>query len=299
MGSGRRTALTAAALGLLILIWGSTWSVIRVGLRGMPPLTGVSLRFAIAALLLFALAWHRRIPLGKLPGERRLWVVNAVLTFAISYGVVYWAEQWITSGLAAVLFATFPLFVALMAHFWLPGETLGWKGLLGMVVGFAGVGWIFSDDLIALGGSQVFTASLVMLLSPISSAAGNVLVKRWGHDIHPISVTAVPMAFCAALVGGLALLVERGETIAWSRENVLALLYLAIIGSAVTFTIYFWLLQRLPATRLSLMTYAIPIVAVVIGALWLDEPLGPRLASGTVLVLCGVALAAGDAMRRR
>ena len=113
-----------AAIGLLIVIWGSTWSVIRIGLRGIPPLTGVSLRFGIASVLLLVLAWQQGVRLGGRPYERRLWLINGLLAFSVSYGVVYWAEQWIPSGLAAVLFATFPLCVAVMAHYWLPDERL-------------------------------------------------------------------------------------------------------------------------------------------------------------------------------
>ncbi len=91
---------------------------------------------------------------------------------------------------------------------------------------------------------------------------------------------------------------ENGEPLDVTPRAIFSLVYRPVVGSVVTFTIYFWLLKRLPATRLSLMTYAIPIVAVVIGALWLDEPIGTKLLSGTVLVLTGVALAAADAMKR-
>ncbi len=95
-------SLTHGALALLILIWGTTWAAIRIGLEGLPPFTGVAVRFAIAsAVLLLAAAW-KGWPLGSGPRARGLWLVNAVLSFSASYGVVYWAEQWVPSGLAAV-----------------------------------------------------------------------------------------------------------------------------------------------------------------------------------------------------
>lgn len=286
------------AIVILILIWGSTWSVIRIGLRGVPPFTGVSLRFAIASAVLLGLAWHRGVALGRRPMERRLWVVNALLSFSVSYGVVYWAEQWIPSGLAAVLFATFPLFVALMAHLWLPAERLSGRGLLGVLIGIAGVAWIFSDDLGSVGGARIATAAFVMLLSPISSAAGNVAVKKWGRGIHPLSLTAVPMGLCSIVMGLLALLFERQQPYSWSQESVGAVIYLAIAGSAVTFTLYFWLLSFVPATQLSLITYAVPVVAVGLGTTWMDESVSAEMIGGTVLILLGVGLAMTRHRRR-
>ena len=122
---------------LLCLIWGTTWSVIQIGLVGIPPLTGVALRFAIAAALLLVLIGVRRIRLGTTRRERLLWLSNSVLSFSVSYGVVYWAEQWVPSGLTSVLFATYPLFVALLAHYMLPAETLRRPEVIGIALGWA------------------------------------------------------------------------------------------------------------------------------------------------------------------
>ncbi len=286
-----RKSLIYGALALLILIWGTTWAAIRVGLEGLPPFTGVAIRFAIAAAVLLAVARLAGWPLGS--GRRAwfLWIVNATGSFSISYGVVYWAEQWVPSGLAAVLFSTFPLFVALMAHFWLPGERLRLVSLGGILLGFAGVVTIFSEDLTSLAGSQTRTAATVFLISPLVSALANVLIKRWGAGFHPVSLTAVPMAMTAGIMGALAALVERGRGISLDAASTAALLYLAICGTAVTFLLYFWLLDRLPATRLSLITYGVPIVAVTVGTLWMEEPFTPRMFVGSLLVLAGVGLA--------
>jgi len=275
---------------LLCLIWGTTWSVIQIGLVGIPPLTGVALRFAIAAALLLVLIGVRRIRLGTTRRERLLWLSNSVLSFSVSYGVVYWAEQWVPSGLTSVLFATYPLFVALLAHYMLPAETLRRPEVIGIALGFAGVGVIFSSDFEALGGREVAVASAVMLLSPVAAAASSVFVKRWGAGIHPFSLSAVPMGLTAALMGMLAAIFERDRVVTFDRVSVGALLYLAIAGSAVTFSLYYWLLSHLPAKRLALIAYVIPVVAVLIGVLR-DEPLTLRSLAGSALVLVGVALA--------
>ena len=276
------------AYAALVLIWGTTWAAIRVGLAGVPPFTGVAIRFAIAGSLLLAIAPWFGVRFGRSRREVWLWVTNGLLSFCISYSVVYWSEQYIPSGLAAVLFATNPLFVAALAHLVLPGDRLSLGTVAGFLLGFAGIATIFSDDLRLLGGPQVRHAALVMLVSPFVSAVSMVVVKRWGAGVHPLSLSAVPMLLCAALMSPAALLLERGRPVVFDARSVSALLYLALLGSAVTFTIYYWVLAHVPATRLALITYAIPIVAMAVGTLAFGEPLRPRLVAGLALVLAGV-----------
>jgi drug/metabolite transporter (DMT)-like permease len=272
------------------VIWGTTWSVIQIGLQGIPPFTGVAIRFAIAGLLLLGIARARGIRLGQTRRERRLWWGNGLLGFAVAYGVVYWAEQWVPSGLAAVLFAIYPLVVAILAHFFLKSEKLHRREVVGILLGFSGVGLIFLEDFTALGGPQVAVGAAVLLLSPLASGAATVSVKRWGHGIHPFSIAAVPMLVAAGTMAILALILERGASITWDRTSVLALLYLSIVGSALTFSVYFWLLSHLPAKRLAFLAYVIPIVAVGIGVLR-GETFTPQVLVGSAVVVLGVALA--------
>lgn len=276
---------------MLILIWGTTWAAIRVGLQGIPPLTGIALRFGIAGVLLLALAPVFKVRLGREPWERRLWLLSTAFNLCISYGVIYWAEQWVPSGLSSVLFSTFPLMVAGVAHFALPGERLRPVVFGGILLGFLGVAVIFSEDFHALGGPRVAFASAVMLLAPLSAAIGSVSVKKWGHGIHPLSISAVPMVMTALVMGGLAFVFEADRSFTFDRASVLALLYLAVFGSAITFTLYFWLLKHLQATQLSLFNYVTPVVAVAVGSLGLDEPVTLRILLGTALVVGGVAWA--------
>jgi drug/metabolite transporter (DMT)-like permease len=279
-----------AAFLLLTVIWGTTWAVIRVGLEGLPPLTGVALRFLIAGALLLALVpvmgvrfeWSRR--------EIALWLVNGGLAFSASYSIVYWAEQHIPSGLAAILFASNPLFVAALAHAALPGERLEARAATGVLLGFAGVATVFSDDLRALGGADVRRVALVFLLSPIVCAVATIAVKRWGAGLHPLSLTAVPMLLTGVFVGALALAFERHLPMALDARSVGALLYLAVLGSAVTFTIYYWMLANAPATRVALIAFTIPIVAVAVGFMLFGEPIRPRVLAGGAMVLVGVAV---------
>lgn len=285
---------------LLTLIWGTTWGAIRVGLQDVPPMTGAALRFALASLVLVAAGRVLGVPLGSSRRERWLWVNNTLFNFIGAYGLVYWAEQYIPSGLAAVLFATFPLWVALLAHFFLPGERLTPAGAVGVLLGLGGVAILFSEDLSRLGGPgvdwrQVAWAAALMLLSPASAAVGQIVIKRWGEGVHPISLTAVPMGLAAVAMAGLAWSLEGGRPVRLTPAAVGSILYLALVGSALTFSLYFWLLARTRASQVSLVAFLTPVVAVLVGTLFLAEPLTWRVVAGTAAVVAGVVLA----VRRR
>jgi drug/metabolite transporter (DMT)-like permease len=285
-------ALRFAALAAVTLIWGSTWAAIRLGLEDIPPFAGVALRFALASALLLGVAWVRRIPLGRGRNERRLWWVNGLLTFVVTYGLVYWAEQRVPSGLTAVLFATFPLFVAVLAQAWLPAER--WTPLsgLGILVGFAGVAVIFSEDLARLAAPGAGRAAGLLLLAPLAAAVASVAVKRWGHGVHPVSLSAIPMLIAAVVMGAASLLFERHRLTSFDAVSAASVVYLAVVGSAVAFYLYFWLLDHMAATRLALTNYLSPVVAVLLGAFLFDERLTARIALGAVLVIAGVAVTA-------
>lgn len=285
-----RRALNLAALLLLTLIWGSTWAAIRISLRSVPPLTGVALRFASAGALLLILALVRRVPLGRTRQERWLWATNALLTFAGSYGIVFWAEQWLPSGLASVLFATFPLWTVLLAPLLLPEQKLTWRGGTGVALGFVGVAVIFSHDLSPGAGGKAAFAGAVFLIAPLLSAVSNLLAKRWGSGVHPLSMTAVPMLLGALCIAPVAAVVEKPLAAGYDARGLLALAYLAVVGSAVAFSVYFWLLRRMSVVNLSMITYTAPVVAVAVGSLLFDERLGPHALLGSAIVLGGVLI---------
>jgi len=293
MTAGREAGVFCA----LTLIWGTTWAAIRVGLEGIPPLTGVSARFLIAGALLLAVARARGVPLGRSARERRLWLANAAATFVVPYSVVYWAEQWVPSGLASILFATFPLWVVLIGRWALPAERPRALRFAGVVVGFLGVAVIFSEDFTRLGGEDVRLPAAVLVLGAGISASGSVALRRWAGTISPLSLAAVPMLGTGLVTGAAALLLERERAVSIAPAPVLATLYLAVFGSAVSFTLYFWLLARRSAVSSSLVSYTAPLVAVALGTLALDEPFTVRVALGGLLVLAGVAGALRSAGR--
>jgi drug/metabolite transporter (DMT)-like permease len=252
----------------------------------------VALRFAVAAALLLVYSVGRGIPLRS--GNRVhdwLTALHSVLTFCVSYGVVFWAEQWVPSSLASVLFATFPLLVAVFAHFMLPKEKMTLPVIAGTAIGFAGIAVIFAEDFNLLGGRQVFTASIVMLLSPLAGAFVSVAVKRWGSGIHPVTFNTAALGGAAAVMGVLAAIVERDRILVLAPGPIAALLYMAIVGTAVTFPLYFWLLDHMEARQVALIGYGTPIIALALGAIFLHEPFTIWTLAGSAMVVLGVALA--------
>ena len=276
--------------GLLAFIWGSTWLVIKVGLADLPPFLAAGLRFALAAACLAALARARRIRLPRRRGEHALLLVVGMTTISASYGIVYWAEQYIPSGLTAVLFATHPFFTLILAHLVLAAERITAPKALGVTIGFLGVLLVFRGDL-TIDDPRGATAAAIFLLAPFISAAGNVMVKRWGTHLHPFQLSILPMAYGAAALLGTSLVVEGGARAEWSPVAVGSVMYLALLGSVVTFVGYYTLLKEVPVTTLNLLAYVYPLVAVALGYAVLGEVLDRPTLVGGALVLTGIAVA--------
>jgi drug/metabolite transporter (DMT)-like permease len=283
-----RAAGRVALFGLVCLIWGSTWLVIKVGYGGLGPFTVAALRFAIAAIVLAAIVpvAGARWPRGR--GEWTLIVVVSLLLYPGDYALIYWAEQYIDSGLTAILFGTFPLLTMAAAHVYLPGERLTARKVAGGAVAAVGVGALFGDRV------HLDAAALVPMGAVIAGAAfaavSNVLLKRHGAGIHTASMNASSMAIGAVSLLGLA--AASGERVGVPRDLVTwgALGYLSLVGSVVAFLIYFSLLKVWTSTTVSFFAVFTPIVAVILGSLVLGERLNLWSVAGAGLILAGVSI---------
>jgi len=277
--------LVPALIALLCLIWGSTWWAIRVCLLDQPPLTSAALRFLLAGTIMVVVARGLRAVDRAPPPPTWLWLATGACSFAGSYGVLYVAEQTVPSGVAAVLWAIFPLLMATSGVLFL-GERLRPEQVVGFLVAFAGIVVVFAADLDA----NAVQAGLLLLASPVISAVGTTLVKRFGTSSSSVVLNRNGMLFGALLLTTAAIATEDVAAIAWSWRGVAATVWLALFGTAVTFGAYFWLLQRVPASRLSLVSYVTPVLAVLLGALVGDGTFSGALAAGTLLVVAGIAL---------
>jgi drug/metabolite transporter (DMT)-like permease len=272
-------------------IWGSTWLAIKLGLRDLPPLTFAGIRFALAALILFTIVALRGLRLPRTAREWRLLAYTGFLTITINYALVFWGEQYISSGLAAVLSATVPLFGLPLAHWYLASEPLtGWK-VAGVVLGVIGVATVCSGQLGA-GGPLALWASLGIILAALATAHAGVLVKASGTHIEPSVLAGTQMAGgCIPLLIAGILLEGNPLEFQWTARALAALVYLTIPGSVIAFLMYYWLIRHTAVTWVLLIPLVTPLVAVLFGVLFAGETVGWHTAAGGTAIIAGVALA--------
>src|SRR5579863_4082671 len=282
------TIKLALAFAAIYLVWGSTYLAIRYAVETIPPLVAAGFRHAIAGSVLLAWAWAR----GFRP-TREHWVSGfalGALFFLIGHGSLHWAEQYVGSGLAALLIATEPMFIVVLA--WLAGQQkISRLSALGLGLGVAGVA-ILSGFELSMKGSSLL-GLLAVLLGSLSWSAGVVITPRLKLPTDALGRTALP-----TLCGAAMLLIAAGvsgefHATHWSAislRSVLGLGYLITFGSIVAFTSYTWLLQRIPPALVATHTYANPVVAVLLGWLLASEPLTLRVVLASIAILGAIVL---------
>jgi drug/metabolite transporter (DMT)-like permease len=276
---------------LISLIWGSTWYAIKIGLESVPPFFGVAIRFTVAGGVLFLLLRLRgeKLPLDK--DSISVYVTLAFLSFSFPFALVYWGEQYIDSGLASILFAVYPFVVATMSHFFLPSEKLNAFKVIGIVLGFIGVLIIFWDD-IHIGDSAT-SGMIAILVSTVMQGTSLVIVKKRSKHLTPTLLTFGGMVIGVMIMYLLAFTFEDISSVRLDGKGIGSIVYLGTFGTVVTFLVYYWLLKRVEAVYLSLVSLVTPILAIILGTILLDESLSPQVFSGAALVLLGICVANG------
>lgn len=290
MNGRAKPSLAVFVFATIVLIWGTTWLAIRLGLEHYSPFFSLAARFSFAGPMLILIMALRHEPIPWAWRHQPFFLLIGFLSFIVSFGVVYWSEQYLTSGMAAVIFGIMPLLTGVIAHLLIPAERLGrWK-LVGLVVGLLGIVVIHSADLAQIDPKAPLAAT-VILVSPLATALATVLSKRRVHDFPALALAGIPMTYGAIMQWGLWFVFERDIPLVWSWPGVASIAYLAVFGSLLTFTGYFWLLKRTEVSRLNLIAYFTPLVALSVGVIFADEPLPARVILGALLILCGIAIA--------
>ena len=277
---------------MLCLIWGSTWLVIKVGYGGLGPFNVAALRFLIASIVLAPI-----VPLFRAswPSTRTEWTLVVwvgLVLFAADYGLIYWGEQFLDSGLTSILFALLPLVTIGFAHLYVPGDRITGRKLAGSVLAFGGIVGLFGDrvrlDPAGLG------PMLAIVASTVCAAAAGVATKRHGGNLHPASLNAPAMLIGAAVLGAASLAAGDGLVLPRDSPTWSAIVYLAIAGSVITFLGYFTLLKSWSVTSLSFISVFTPTIALFLGFVFLDERPTISSGAGAAMILGGVALALSD-----
>jgi len=283
---------TVLAFSIIYFVWGSTFLAIRVGVREVPPFLLASMRFFVAGVVLFG--WMRLQ--GTPSPSRREWASASLLAlciFVLDYGLLFWAEQRVPSGIAAVMLATIPVFMALSEILFLRTQRLTFRLALALLVGIGGVLVLVSRSL-GLGEAPIDTAGAVALvIAAVSWSIASALNRKL-----PLPESKGTSSGAQMLVGGILLAVAaaafgefRGFHIeAVSRGAWFALAYLIVAGSIIGFTAYVWLLHHESPTKVGTYAYVNPVVAVIVGYFLGGETVGPRTLLGTLLVLVSVVV---------
>ncbi|HWF89220.1 MAG TPA: EamA family transporter [Pyrinomonadaceae bacterium] len=271
-------------------IWGSTWLFIKLGLEDLPPLTFAGIRFVISCAIILTIIRIRGLQLPRARADWLLLAVTGILSFGLNYGLVFWGEQHISSGLAALLQATLPAFGLVFAHFHLPAERLSWTRIGGVILGVCGVAVVFSNQL-AVAGRQALAGCVALILSAAFAAYSNVLVKAYGKKINPAIMAAGQMFFGLLLLFAVGLPLEGNPFgFHWTPIALISLLYLAVVGSVIAFLLYYWLVQNMDVTKSMLIALVTPVVAVILGMMVLNEEFGWRTLAGGAMIMLGIAM---------
>ena len=280
------------AFAIIYFVWGSTFLAIRVGVREVPPFLLAGMRFVVAGIVLYG--WMRAR--GTPSPTARQWgaaSILATLIFVFDYGLLFWAERRVPSGVAAVMMATIPAFMAIAEIIFLRTQRLTWRLGFALLVGMAGVAVLVLPTM-SLGEAPVDTVgACALLFASISWSVASSLLRKL-----PLPASKAMSSGAQMLAGGVlltltaALLGEfRGfDAQAVSREVWLALAYLIVAGSIVGFTAYVWLLHHESPTKVGTYAYVNPVVAVIVGYFLGGEAIGRRTIVGTLLVLVSVVV---------
>lgn len=262
---------------------------IKISLRGTPPILGVGLRFGLsAAILWIILLAKRERPVISRPAIK-VYLAFGLLNFASSYTLTYWGTQFIYSGLTAVIWATLPMVVAFLAHFMLPDDPMTWRKSAGVVSGLVGTYLIFApggdvpDDFRIIGVGAV-------LLAVIIAAWPNILYKRHQRNIRPLHLNVVAQSLAAAVLIPLAFLLEEPADMVWDLVNLGALVYLTVFATVITWSIYLWLFSYLTVTQISAIALVPPVIASLLGWIFLGETFTSTMILGSFFVLAGVVM---------
>jgi drug/metabolite transporter (DMT)-like permease len=275
---------------LLCVIWGTTWIFIKIGLEDLPPITFAAARFLLGVIILAPLIklLHFEMPRGA--GQWKLIALTGFLQFSVNYSLVFWSEQYITSGLAAVLQAMITVFGLLLAWIFLPSERITRRKIIAVALGIVGVAVIFIDQL-RVESVWAFAGCVAIVAGAYAAAQASILIKARGTEMHPASLVFAQMMFGLPAIIVYALVVEGNPLhFNWSWRAIICVVYLTILGTIAAFWLYYWLLKRVESTKAMMISLVTPLLAVIIGAVTIGETLPPQTFAGGVLIIASIGL---------
>ena len=270
----------------MCLIWGLTWFFLKYSLVEMPLFAGLSIRFLSAGIIFLSIHIIRK---KKILVSRKMLLIYlqyGLINFSLCYFLTYWGAKYVFSNLGAILWSLLPLFVAGMAHFCIPDDRLNLRKALGMSIGLAGAIMLLTQG-DSLGTGEVTLGLLAILLSVFLAAWPNVYLKMQNEKVDSYHLNGFGMSFAGLIFSIFYFFYERGQTIPLDFNNVGAVFFLTVPGTVLTWGIYIWLFNYLPVTQISYTAFYPPIVASLVGWLFLGESLPFVAIIGSMMIIGG------------
>lgn len=296
--SPRPTTRDWLLFGLISLFWGSSYLFIKIGVETLSPFTLIAGRLFFGALVLGVALALIRPPLPRDRATYAKLLFMAVFNIVVPFSLITWGEQYIDSSLAAILQATTPLFTIVIASLALAEEAITLNRLIGLIIGFGGVVVLFSHGLSG-GRGDSLQGEIALVLSSLSYAVGNVFVRVRMRGFHPTVPAFFQVSIAFLIIAIMVVLFESPIRLPDTARAWFAVIWLGVFGSSLAYLIYFRLVHVLGATRLSLITYVMPIVGIVLGVLVLNETIDIRTVIGAAIILGGVGLLSSHRPSRR
>lgn len=272
----------------LCVIWGTTWIFIKWGLTDLPPISFAAMRFTVSCFLMLPIIFWQKIGIPKEKSVRGTIILTGVLQFFFNYGLLFWGEQYITSGLAAVLQATIPAFGLILAWFYIGEEITGLK-ILSIVLGILGVA-VISFEQLSLNGVFALFGSLAVVVGAFGAAFASVLTKAKLQGLNPAGAVFWQMMVGQIPLWVIGLSFEGDPTkFNWTWPAVYSVLYLAVVGSIIAFWLYYWLLSKIDVTKAMMIAFVTPLVAVFVGSFF-GEKLEVQAILGGTLILTSLLI---------
>jgi drug/metabolite transporter (DMT)-like permease len=274
---------------LLGLIWSSSFLWIKIGVQEIGPMSLVAFRMLFGALTAMAVALYQGV---KWPTDRKTLINFAIIgptSLAIPIFFISWGEQTIDSAVASILNATTPLFTLIIAHFWLGDDKMTVPKVVGLLVGFAGIVILFSEDLLASQHSNVI-GQLAVVLASLFYAWSAVFARKATAHVEGLARAALPLVTATIFMWLIGPIAERPFLFPQLPITWIAALWLGVLGSGLAMVMFYYLLHEIGPTRTTLVTYLFPVGGVILGVLFLDEQLSWQLLAGSVLIIASLAV---------
>tara|TARA_B110000438_G_scaffold103880_1_gene102659 strand:+ start:8075 stop:8956 length:882 start_codon:yes stop_codon:yes gene_type:complete len=271
---------------IISFCWGITWLFLKINVTHMPILWGLSFRFIIAGTIFWLIYFLQKNRVKLTSQTRSIYIVYTLFNYTLCYYLTYWGAQYIYSNLGSILYSLSPITIAIMAHFFIPDDKLNRKKILSMLIGFIGTILLLYNGN-SFGGEKAFIGISSILLAIIIGCWPTIYIKKQGIKVDSIHLNAVGLSISGLIILIMAILFENGSILEINPTNLFSLLFLAIPGTVVTWGIYIWLLNHLPASQLSYVAFFPPIIAIISGWIFLNEALSLISLLGASLIIFG------------